>query len=703
MANSGVKSKIKDTFIQRSWGVWAGLVILSVAVLFKMVQFQTTKKEKLLSSVKNAQMKERIIDAKRGNIYASDGTSILATSTPEYKMILDPSVAREELFSTNIDEFCAKLSRFFKDKSAEQYKEKIVKARRAKSRYLVLSNKRLTYADKSKLEEFPFFKQGSIKGGGYFEEKEIRFHPYNTLAERTIGNLDKKESKKGATGIEAEFNTYLSGTDGKGFYERLPGGYNKPVTLESDIASTAGLDVVTTLDVNFQDIAESALRKRIGETQAKYGSVAVMEVETGEIKAIANLTRHVGSTGEIYYLDDVNYAVSHGTDPGSTFKLASILAILEKSDLKPSDYAVNCKGQVMHGRNLFTCSHAHGDLTVQEVFEKSCNVGVYALMKRTFGFSKSDGFYDFLDKFRLTKATGFQLKGEPNPLVKNSQSNTFYGTTIPWMSIGYESRITPMQMLTFYNAVANDGYWVQPLLVKEIRSGNTVTNTFSANKISSAIASKTSIEYVKKMMTGVVKNGTARNINFGECAVAGKTGTAQKRVNGSYQKGLYYTSFIGYFPADKPKYTCVVVIDQPVGQNVYGGDVCAPVFKTIADKIYAYDMGMHKTRIVKVNTDKTANKLAVAKTDDQSVIARELGYVKRPSGDGWTKPRAITKDSVAWVAKDVEGNMKNLVGLTLRDALPILENQKYKVRHTGFGRVADVTLLDNRTVNLVLR
>jgi cell division protein FtsI (penicillin-binding protein 3) len=701
MANSGVKSKIKDTFIQRSWGVWGGLFVLALVVLAKMVEFQTTKKEKLLASVNNAQMKERIIDAKRGNIYASDGSSILATSTPEYKMVLDPSVAREDLFSENIDEFSAKLSNFFKDKSAEQYKERIIKARAARSRYMVISNQRLTYAEKSKLQQFPFYKQGSIKGGGYFEEKEIRFHPYNTLAERTIGSMNRRDPKSGATGIESEFNTYLSGTDGKGFYERLPGGYNKPVTLESDIASTPGLDIVTTLDVNFQDIAESALRSQIGKTQAKYGSVVVMEVETGEIKAIANLTKHMDSSGGIYYLDDVNYAVSHGTDPGSTFKLASMLAILEKSNLKNSDHAVNCKGQLMHGRNLFTCSHAHGELTVQEVFEKSCNVGIYALMKRTFGFSKSDGFYNYLNEFRLTKPTGFQLKGEPNPLVKNSQSNTFYGTTIPWMSIGYESRITPMQMLTFYNAVANGGFWVQPLLVKEIRSGNTVTNTFSANKIASPIASKKSIESVKKMMNGVVLNGTARNINFGQCVVAGKTGTAQKRVNGRYQKGLYYTSFIGYFPAERPKYSCVVVIDQPVGQNVYGGDVCAPVFKTIADKIYAYDMGMHKTRIVKVNVDKSAGKLAMAKIEDHSTIARELGYAKRPEGHGWTKPRSVSSDSIVWDVKNVEGNMKNLIGLTLRDALPILENQKYKVRHRGFGRVADISL-SGRTVNLVL-
>lgn len=695
-------SKIKDTFIQRSWVVWGALMFLSLLIVFKIIRFQTSEKEELISLVRDTQMKERVIEAKRGNIYAADGFSILATSTPEYKMVLDPSVARPAVFEAQISVLSEKLAAYFKDKSAAQYKEKIVTARKAKLRYMVLNNKRLTYKEKAELETFPLFDIGPAKGGGFFEEKEIRFHPYHTLAERTIGNLDKKDIRTGATGIEAEFDTYLKGVDGKGFYERLPGGYMKPVDLESDIASTPGQDVVTTLDVNFQDIAESALRTQVNKTQARYGSVVLMEIETGEVKAIANLTRHTDAAGQVYFSDDINYAVTSGTDPGSTFKLASMLAMLEKSNLRPTDHAVTCNGVIRHNNVSFTCSHSHGDLTVQEVFEKSCNIGIYALMKRTFGFARSDDFYSYLQKFYLDKPTGFQLKGEPAPLIKNASSKTFSSTTIPWMAIGYESRITPMQMLAFYNAVANGGYWVQPLLVKEIRSGNAVVHTFPAKKMSSPIASKASIALVRQMMEGVVKNGTARNINFGECTAAGKTGTAQKRVNGAYQKGLYYTSFIGYFPAVKPRYSCLVVIDEPLGQNVYGGDVCAPVFKTIADKIYAYDMGMHKTRIVKAEGDKTAGKLAAGKATDQAVIARKLNFARRPSGDGWLKPAAVGKDSVIWVSRSVEGDLSNLIGLTLRDALPVLENKNYSVRHTGFGRIAEVSR-DGRQVKLVLR
>ncbi|MCD8539023.1 MAG: penicillin-binding protein 2, partial [Leadbetterella sp.] len=553
-------SKIKDTFIQRSWKVWVALLLLAMLVVFKIVRFQTTEREELVSLVRDTQMKERVIEAKRGNIYAADGFSILATSTPEYKMVLDPSVARPDLFKAEVSALSEKLAAYFRDKSAAAYKEKIMNARKAGLRYMVLNNKRLTYKERAELETFPLFDIGPARGGGFFEEKEIRFHPYHSLAERTIGNLDKKDIRKGATGIEAEFDTYLRGVDGKGFYERLPGGYMKPVDLESDMAATPGLDVVTTLDVNFQDIAESALRAQVSKTQARYGSVVLMEIETGEVKAIANLTRHADENGQVYFSDDINYAVTSGTDPGSTFKLASMLAMLEKSDLKPGDHAVTCNGEIRHNNVAFTCSHSHGDLTVQEVFEKSCNIGIYTLMKRTFGFSRSDEFYSYLQKFNLDKPTGFQLRGEPAPLIKNASSKTFSSTTIPWMSIGYETRITPMQMLAFYNAVANDGYRVQPLLVKEIRSGNSVVQKFQASRMASPIASKASIAAVRKMMEGVVKKGTARNIHFGECSAAGKTGTAQKRVNGGYQKGMYYTSFIGYFPADKPRYSCIVVI-----------------------------------------------------------------------------------------------------------------------------------------------
>lgn len=696
------QSTIKKTFIDRSWIILAVLVVLAFGISYKILRLQTTEKEELLNSIQNIQIKSLTIPAKRGNIYASDGSGILATSTLEFRTAFDPSVAKPELFNKSINGLAEKLSKFFKDNSSAYYKEKILAARKAGLRYLILNKEWISFTDKEVIEGFPLFKEGSLKGGGFFEEKEFRFHPYNSLAERTIGNLDANR-KNGATGIEAEFNNYLKGVDGSGVYERLAGNHYKPVNQDADIAAVPGQDVVSTLDVNFQDMAESALRNQLLKTQANYGSVVIMEVETGEVKAITNLKRYVGQNGESYFLDNRNYAVMVGTDPGSTFKLASMLAILEKSDIQPTDFAVDCRGNIRHNNLNFTCSHAHGKLNVEEVFEKSCNVGIYALMRKTFGFSKSNEYYSYLEKFRLTKPTGFQLKGEEAPLIKNADSKSFSSTTIPWMSIGYESRITPLQMLVFYNAVANNGHWVQPLLVKEIRSGNVVEKTFTANKPYGRIASESSIKAVQKMMKKVVLQGTAKNIKDGECTIAGKTGTAQKRVGQRYSSaGAYYTSFIGYFPTHKPKYSCVVVIDEPKGQNVYGGDVCAPVFRIIADKVYAYDMGMHKTFALKSGSNKDAKAFAIAKATDQVVIAKKLGISSYPESDGWVSPKLVD-NKVVWKEARVEGDMQNLVGLTLKDAIPILENKNYKVRYSGLGRVSEVEFIGGRTVKLLLR
>jgi cell division protein FtsI (penicillin-binding protein 3) len=341
-------------------------------------------------------------------------------------------------------------------------------------------------------------------------------------------------------------------------------------------------------------------------------------------------------------------------------------------------------------------------LTVQEIFEQSCNIGIYSLMKKHFGFSTAEDYFAYLRQFRLDKPSGFQLKGEPYPVLKNSKSSTFSGTTVPWMSIGYESRITPIQMLTFYNAIANEGRWIQPIIVKEIRRGAKVEEVFTANRISKPICSSSTLKKIRQMMEGVVTNGTAKNVNGGTCQIAGKTGTSQKRVGGNYKQGLYYTSFIGYFPAQKPKYSCVVVIDEPIGSNIYASDVCAPVFKTIADKIFAYDISMHPRLVLKSNVQKLADKQNPGKISDHKSIAQRLGIQNQPSGDGFTQPRVVKNDSVVWETKKMDKSLESIKGLSLKDALPLLENKGFRVRYSGFGRVKTYTIIGKNIVALVL-
>lgn len=696
------KNKIRESFIKRSWFAWGVLMLLGVTIVAKIILTQSRKEEILKDSNVAWQMVEREIQAKRGNIYATDGISILATSIPQYKMVIDPTVANKDIFDKNINALSQHLAQFFKEKSAAEYKRMIVDARNHKKAYIPISNRWLTYDEKEKAEQFPIFNLNRNKGGGYFEEREIRFHPFNTLAERTIGNIVQDKERRGSTGIEAQFDEYLKGKNGRGFYERLPGNYKKPVTLDSDVSAEQGLDIVTTLDVNFQDIAESALRNQLQKVQGKYGSVVIMEIETGEVKAIANLTRKLSSEGQIYFADDRNYAVAQGTDPGSTFKLVSMLAVLEKTKLKPDDFAVDCKGQIRHGNRLFTCSGAHGNLTVKQVFEQSCNVGIYTLIKKGFGFSKSNDYYKYLENFRLLKPTGFQLTGEPSPYINTPDSKYFTAYTIPWLSIGYESRFTPLQVLSFYNAVANEGYWVQPLLVKEIRSGNKIIKTFDSNKATAAFASQKSIDKVKSMMEGVITEGTARKINYGECKVAGKTGTAQK-WDQDFKKGVYYTSFAGYFPADNPKYSCIVVIDEPSGNQIYAADVSAPVFKTIAEKVYAFDIAMHKVQQVSNSPERAARYIALAKTEDQSIVTKKLKMKESLPKEGWAQVRELKPDSVIWQSVDVKSGLNNLVGMTLKDALPLLEEKGYSVRYQGLGKVAQVILHDSKSVEILLK
>lgn len=698
-----MSSPIKEQIKYRSRLTIYLMAAIAVLILLKIIYLQSTQKIKLLAKVKEFEKKERVIQATRGNIYAADGRSLLATSIPQYKVIINPSQSKKVLFENSLDSLALKLADFFGDKSYLEYKEIIYRGRKNGSKYIVLGNRKIEHLEKITIEKFPLFKEGVYKGGGSFDMEEYRFLPFNNLASRTIGKLDPKNKREGHFGLEASFENYLRGRDGKGFYEYLAGGNYKPKDLDSDIDAEAGLDIYTTLDVNFQDIVESSLRNQVTKMQAKYGSAVIMEVATGEIKAIANLSRHVSSSGEIQYYEDKNYAVAEGTDPGSTFKLATMAALIEKAKLNLNEFGVDCSGELIHNGLSFTCSHEHGTLTIQQIFEQSCNVGVYSLMKKHFGFKSTSDYFEYLQRFNLDKPSGFQLKGEPLPVLKNSKSSTFSGTTIPWMSIGYESRITPIQMLTFYNAIANDGYWVQPIIVKETRNGLKTIDKFYANKIETAIASEETIKKTQKMMEGVVLNGTAKNVSQGHCQIAGKTGTSQKRVGGHYRAGSYYTSFIGYFPANNPKYSCIVVIDEPQGANIYAADVSAPVFRSIADKIYAYDVAMHPQTPAKANLQKLGASRFLGRKEDHKALNEGLGLKYYPAGEGFFTNESYKKDSIKWVPLDTEKNGLNaMIGMSLKDALPLLENKGYRVKYTGMGKVRDYNLEGKSTVKLVL-
>ena len=696
------KSSIREEIQFRAKVTFGIVFLIGSLVAAQIFVVQTVQKKKWMNKVEKMQRKPMEIKATRGNIYAADGSSLLATSVPRYRVGIDVTRAKQKYLDAKLDSLTNLLAHFFHDRSAEEYKELIMNARNGgKLQFVALGDHLVDYQERQTIKKFPFFREGPMKGGGKFEQLNRRVMPFDDMALRSIGKLDRDTQTRGDFGIEFSFNNYLAGRNGIGFFQRLAGGVWKPLEDSPEVRPEAGLDVVTTVDVNFQDIVESALRNQVVSSNAKYGSAIVMEIGTGEIKAITNLSRRSDST-HTFYLEDFNYAVRGGTDPGSTFKLATMVALMEKSHINLDDNAGICGGSIMHNKTEMTCSESHGTQTVRQVFEHSCNIGIYNLVKNNFGFSNADNFVAYLTRFKLDQPVGFQLKGETEPIIKNRKSSTFSNTTIPWMSIGYETRLTPLQMLTFYNAIANNGHWVQPFIVKEIREADRVIEKFEGNKDPNPICSERTAKLAREMMLGVVERGTAMNINTGFCKVAGKTGTSRKRENG-YVKNQYYTAFIGFFPADNPKYSCAVIIDEPQGANLYARDVAAPVFRTIADKIFAYDVALHPAKNKPSNIQKIESQEQTGYAEDFRTVSEELGLQNAPTTAGWVKAKK-NGNSVVWrKIEDADKDLPNLAGMTLRDAIHILENKGFRVRYSGLGKVIEFAIVQPKVVALVLR
>jgi cell division protein FtsI (penicillin-binding protein 3) len=703
---------IREILLIRSWTIFGFMSIIAFIVVWQLVKIQFVEKKQWLAKVAAVQQQTRTIHATRGNIYAADGRSLLATSVPKYRVGLDPQRAKQTYFDQKIDSLCYLLSWTLKDRTPLEYKQLIVDAREGKKlKFISLSNRLINYDERAKILKFPFFREGKMRGGGIFEHLERRVMPFNEMALRTVGKLDRDTQTRGDFGIEASFNSYLAGKNGVGVFQKISGNTWKPVEDGPEIRPEAGFDIVTTIDVNYQDIVESSLYNQVVKMNAKYGTAVVMEIATGEIKAITNLSRRIDSTkNTTMYVEDFNYAVRGGTDPGSTFKLATFVACMEKAakdgkSFNPNEVIATCTGSVNHRGTDMPCSKSHGTLTIQGVFEHSCNVGTYRILQKYFGLSNLDEFAGYLEKFNLKKTViGTQLKNETKPTIKNSKSEKVSPTTMPWMGIGYESRMTPLQMLTFYNMIANRGLWVQPLLVKEIRQGNEPIETFKSAKEQTSMCQPQTIEKAWQMMRAVVESegGTANNIfNKDLCSVAGKTGTSRKRESG-YQEGKYYTAFIGFFPADNPKYSCAVVIDEPQGGNLYAADVAAPVFREIADKIFGYDINMHAVVNKKASVENIETHQQAGYAEDYRTVAERFDLPNAPTHAGWVK--AVNGNTVSWKKiNEKSAELPDLKGLTLRDALPLLENRGYRVRYSGVGKVTDYGLVGDKLVSVSLK
>ncbi|MDN5211570.1 penicillin-binding protein [Fulvivirgaceae bacterium BMA12] len=682
---------IKKSILLRARLAFLCVMLFAGAIMAKIFHIQVMEGEKWRKISDEIGLQYRTIKATRGNIY-SDNRSLLATSLPFYKVALDPTIADGDLFNQNIDSLTYLLSKHFKTHSQQYLKRKIVNARKNKRKYVVLSGKKINYREKKEMATWPIFREGRLGGGVIFEKVDKRFRPFAGLGLRTIGYLN--EDNYGA-GLEYSFNDKLAGKNGKALFQKIAGREWKPLHNGSEVRPEEGLDIETTIDINLQDVANAALLYSLQNLSADYGSVVVMEVGTGEIKAISNLTRYE-KNGKVDYREIYNYAVQGVTEPGSTFKLASFIALLEDANTHLSDSVDTGNGKFKYHDRVMPDDKfgGYGKITVREVFEKSSNIGTSKLVNNHFG-ANPQRFIDYLYSFGLNRPLDFQLVGEGLPYIKNPSDKSWSGTTLPWMSIGHELLQTPLQTLTFYNAIANDGKMIQPILVKRISKAGENIKSVESVVLNKKICGKSTLIKVRELLEGVVERGTARNIRDSHYKIAGKTGTAKKVKKGGGYKREYYTSFCGYFPADKPKYSCIVVIDNPKGYRQYGSDVAAPVFKEIADKIYSLDIAMHDPLPENVEPEKGIFPVIQAGLqEDLKMICNELGIANHSyTEEEWVRAQRST-NFVKWRANKVSPEVvPNVKGMTLRDAIYILENNGLRVRHEGVGRVKEQSYL----------
>ena len=685
-----MKGSVKKSIVTRVRLAFLGVAVFSGLILWKATRIQFQEGAKWRALEQERRISYQPVPATRGNIF-SDNESIMATSLPFYRVAWDPGVVEEAVFQAGVDSLAWQLSHFFGDRTRQEYKQRLTNARRAKDpalRYIRLNSRQINFQEKKLLAQWPIFRAKRNRGGAIFEKVDKRFRPFGGLAQRTVGFVN--EQQHGA-GLEFTFQPSLAGKAGEALFERVPGGV-KPLYDGTEIKPQPGYDIKTTLDINLQDVAENALYKSLVDNNAQYGCVILMEVATGEIKAVANLGRAADDT----YKEDYNYAFADQgrTEPGSTFKLASMMALMEAyPDITLDDVVDTGPGRMAIGGAVKTDSHANGRITVQQVFEKSSNIGVARLVQEHFAANPAQ-YTDYLKKFGLDKPLGFQMNGEALPYVKDPTDRSWSRTSLSTMSIGYELKLAPLQTLAFYNAVANNGVKVAPMIVKQIKQADQVMQEFAPRVLVPKICSDNTLRKLKAMLEGVVAEGTASRIRPKDYAIAGKTGTAWKFKNGHYTK-TYSTSFCGYFPADKPKYSCIVVIDSPSRGRVYGGDVAAPVFREVADKCMARDLLSQRPLLAKARLNKSRVPLVRAGMQDElALVCQKLGLAgntQATGGEEWVRGASDTAFHARTVALVVNpmraGRVPNARGLSLRDALFLLENRGLHVRALGTGRV----------------
>ena len=619
------------------------VVAFAFAIAIKLFNIQWVGGDYYRKLAKQRTVKNFEIPANKGNIYSSDG-SLLATSIPEYTIRFDAVTPSEENFEKYYVALSDSLAKLV-GKSSGEFQRDLRKAKNTKNRYFLVA-KKLTFTEYMRVKQFPLFKLGANKGGIIAEQQTVRKHPVGLIANRTIGY--ERDGNQGK-GLEYAFRKYLNGTNGHHWMQKIAKNQWKPISDVNELDPVDGYDVISTIDVFIQDIAHHALLKQLEFYKADHGCVVVMETNTGYIKAISNL----GKSEDGSYFETQNYALTESHEPGSTFKLMDLIALIDDKKADTSSVYNSNGGIVMiQGRPVKDSNHhGYGIASLAKGFEVSSNT---ILVQATYQAYKNNPwqFINRINSYGLNKKQGLQIKGEGQPVIPQPGAKNWYGTTLPWMAFGYGVSMTPLQTLSLYNAVANDGKMVKPIFVSEIKEWSKTIKKYDPQVINPKICSDETLLKVRKVLENVVKNGTGKSLYSADFSMAGKTGTAQ--VDYSKAEMSYASSFVGYFPADQPKYSCIVVVHNPdKSKGYYGADVAGPVFKRIAQKIFTDVPNTNKFTNIKLKSKK------------QEALYSE--FEKKSQGNTNKVP-----------------NVKGMAGM---DAVSLLENLGFKVKFIGVGKV----------------
>ena len=707
-----MKTEPKNTdTLWKTYLVYFLMIGFGILILTKAILVMTKDKKKYTELAEKREYRVRELEASRGNILSCDG-NLMATSVPVFDIFLDAKVIDNDTFACKIDSLSARMAKMFPSKNAAQWKANLCQAKAEEKRYFPVI-KNVSLEQYRAMQQFPIFNKGPYAGGMVAEKKIKRVRPYNELAGRMIGYVNEDENLY--VGLEGAYNDYLRGVNGHQLVRRLHHGDWMPIESEENSDPENGDDLFTTFDVNLQDIVESSLHNTMVENKAEQGCAILMETETGYVRALANLKLN-HKTNE--YEESYNFALAERYEPGSVFKIASMVVLFNnKPDLALTDKVNIGTGPIVFSKRVMKDDHSftsNGIATVAEVIEQSSNKGTAVLITKQF-MTHPEKYVDGLYALGLNKKIGTGIAGEAQPLIKHpfdkdrNGNKLWSNVSLPWMSIGYEVNVTPMQLITLYNAIANKGKMMKPQFVTEIRRGNQTIEKYNPVVMNEQICPPECIKKLQEMLHGVTVRGTAKR-QFADCSfpVAGKTGTAQycDPIKGynyrepGLSRHLYNTTFVGYFPADNPKYTCIVVISRARGRFWAAGGVSAPCFRDIAEKVYATRLGVEQDTIGKRN-EVNENAPAIVHIDETSQFLNSLN-INCPNytiNGEWGVTEKVNEGKTNIKAADIkEGYVPNVIGMNITDAVYLLESMGISTVFSGQGIVTQQSIQPGDTI-----